>query len=108
MSWDEQDWSNTYIIGKTERFGKSKISNDICNGEVEHRIRLKGYHVPDLGFSFQLDKIACLFGVMIQYQYLGGTYYRYDYRKNEPELSKDEISQRDLIKEVYDIVSYEE
>ncbi len=105
MSWDEKDWSNTTITGIPERYGVSKISEKVNNSEISHEIFLRDFNIPDLGNAIELEKIAKLFGVMIEYRYLGGYKYCYDFRAFAPQLNKEEINQRDLIKEVYDIVS---
>ena len=105
MSWDEKDWSNTYITGKPERFGKSEIKDRGYDNEICHHIKLYGFDVPCLSYPVELDRIAKSFGVMIEYRYLGGEYHCYDYRDFEPILSKKEIELRDLVQETYNIVS---
>lgn len=107
MSWDEKDWSSTWITGKPERFGKFRVM--VSRGEKEacHKIYLCGWHVPclsDLELN-KLDEIAKLFGVMIEYRFLCGYIYTYDYRNIEPILNSDEIAHRDLVQEIHDIVS---
>ena len=110
MSWDEKDWSYTWITGKLERFGLSKVWEKTSDREICHTIYLRSLDVPCLAYPNinKLDEIAKLFGVMIKYRFLGEKIYCYDYRFFEPILCREEMAQRDLVQEVYDIVSKDE
>lgn len=109
MSWDEKDWSHTWITGIPERFGNSpKRGNkdEIINGKRVYTLFQYDRDVCDLSYGNQckLEQIAKEFGVKIKFQYLSNPSYCFDYSDSNPTISKEELINRDLIKEVLSIV----
>lgn len=123
MSWDEQDWSTTWIVGNPKRFGKTTREPYICTKSTEPPWFIDDY-IKDGERTFhfyqrsknircisdgdeariKLEEIAKTFGVEIKYIYLWSYHHHFDYRQSEPLISEDEIQKRDLIEEVLSIV----
>lgn len=120
MSWDEKDWSYTWITGMPERFGifserfdPFEETTKTNSGEIEHYIYLYGWHVPcivncTLGAE-KLKTIARLFGVKIEHRFCGSynPIICYDYRSGKAVLTEEEIAQRNLVNEVKAVIKDE-
>ena len=108
MSWDEKDWSRTWITGIPERFGKSpqRAKDTIINGERVCTIFQCSRDVCDLSYieEMKLKEVAKTFGIMIEYQYISGPIYRVDYRNSKPTIDENEMKERSLIDEIMSIV----
>ena len=85
MSWDENDWAYTWITGKRCRLNllfRDFTSTDELDVELCHTIYEYDRNVYEFGIMDKEDmqEIARIYGVMIEYQYLDYHRYCFDYR----------------------------
>lgn len=90
MSWDEKDWAYTWFTGKRCRlnllfrdFNITDIEED--EKEVNYTIREYDRYVYEFSIMSkeEMDQLAKVYGIMIEYQYLGNYRYCFDYRNKE-------------------------
>ena len=87
MSWDEKDWAYTWITGKRCRLNllfRDFTSTDELDVESCHTIYEYDRNVYEFGImdKEEMQEVARIYGIMIEYQYLGNYRYRFDYRAN--------------------------
>ncbi len=92
MSWDEADWAYTIFKGIPNRlkklFWNEPNIEGIENGCVQIYERSKNVcHLSEEGLH-ELEYIAIIFGISIEYQYLDYYKYYFDYRGKEPNAEK--------------------
>ncbi|MCE8480904.1 hypothetical protein J8869_00985 [Bacteroides uniformis] len=90
MSWDEKDWAYTWFTGKRCRLNllfRDFNITDIEEDEKEVNYTIREYDRNVYEFSImskeEMDQLAKVYGIMIEYQYLGNYRYCFDYRNKE-------------------------
>lgn len=99
MSWDEKDWAYTWITGKRYRLNllfRDFTSTDELEEERRHTIYEYNRNVYEFGImdKEKMQEVARIYGVMIEYQYLGYHRYRFDYRANNCMLNSIDLRSR--------------
>lgn len=103
MSWDEKDWAYTWITGKRCRLNllfRDFTSTDELDVESCHTIYEYGRNVYEFGIMDKEDmqEIARIYGVMIEYQYLDYHRYCFDYRTHNCILNSIDLRNRSPFK----------
>lgn len=100
MSWDEADWAYTRYTGEPERLKKLFDNKprfhyyDIKESEVTIHERWKGLWPLSEEELDELENVAIIYGIRIEYQYLDYNKHCFDHRNKEPNIIK--ILSRDL------------